>query len=372
MARARWPLPALIPILLGLPLSPALAVLGASETDDSACFACHNNPKWQMEFTLPSGERWPLYFDKRKLEESVHSALHCADCHPEIEGFPHERLPQDWDRREITLNLSTTCERCHPQAHQAAAESIHYVALTGGNKAAPVCTDCHGAHDVRPVARARADLVRRCGSCHRDVYDAYARSIHGVAALQRGSLDAATCADCHDGHRIEDPRTTRFRAHSPQLCARCHADKAMMSKYGLSTEVYRTYLADFHGATVALFRERPGARLDEAVCYDCHGAHDIMAVNAANSPVNDRNLLKTCQRCHPGATANFSRAWMGHYRPDLKRSPGVYYARLFYMILIPGVIAFFILTISWDMVRSLMQRVRPVRLERIGVKEEEH
>jgi len=320
---------------------------------------------------LPCGDHWSLYFDKEELKSSVHGALHCADCHTEITGFPHDKLPKDWDRREITLNLSTTCQRCHPQAHRAIAESVHYAALAEGNRAAPVCTDCHGAHDVQPVDQARADTARRCGRCHQDVYHTYAESIHGTALFQHGSPDAAACADCHGGHEIGDPRTTEFRARSPQVCARCHANEAMMSRYGISTTVFGTYMADFHGTTAALLQERPSGRLDEAVCYDCHGAHDIVAADAANSPVSTENLLKTCQRCHPGATANFPGAWLGHHRPSPKRFPAVYYARLAYRVLIPGVIAFFIIVVTWDMVHGIVQRMRSPHLERTRIKEEE-
>jgi hypothetical protein len=145
----------------------------------------------------------------------------------------------------------------------------------------------------------------------------------------------------------------------------------MMSRYGISTTVFGTYVADFHGTTATLFQERPGDRLDEAVCYDCHGAHNIVAADAANSPVSKQNLLKTCQRCHPGATANFPNAWVGHYQPSPKRSPAVYYARLFYMILIPGVIAFFIIVVTWDMVHGIVQRMRSSRgLEKLKMGEE--
>jgi len=377
MARARWaPATATLTLaaaVLGLLLAEAAppTAFGA-EVDDAACFPCHNNPKWRMEFTLPSGETLSLYFDKDKLRGSVHGALHCVDCHTDkLSGFPHDKLPEGWDRRDLTLNLSTTCQRCHPQAHRAIAESVHYGALAEGNRAAPACTDCHGAHDVQPVDQARAALVQRCGGCHQDIYDAYARSIHGVAVLQRGSPDAATCADCHGSHKVRNPQATEFRARSPWICARCHANEAMMSKYGLSADVFRTYLADFHGATVALFRERPSGRLDAAVCYDCHGSHSIVTVDAVTSPVSTENLLKTCQRCHPGTTSNFTGAWLGHHRPSPRRFPAVYYARLAYKVLIPGVIAFFIIVITWDMVHGIVQRMRSPRLERARIKEEE-
>ncbi len=51
----------------------------------------------------------------------------------------------------------------------------------------------------------------------------------------------------------------------------------MMQKYGLSTNVMQTYLADFHGMTASL--QKNGAEPDGgrvvALCIDCHGVHDI-------------------------------------------------------------------------------------------------
>jgi predicted CXXCH cytochrome family protein len=354
MTESRWTRAILIASGLLLGLAPTAA--SGTETADSSCFACHNNPQWQMELALPDGEAWSLYVDKDGLEKSVHGSLRCVDCHAEITGFPHAELSQDWDRRDITVYLSATCRRCHPEQVQEIVNSAHAAALDEGKRFVPVCSDCHGSHQVKPVDYVPAGFAPACGKCHQRAYDTFAGSVHGTALLQRGSPDAPTCADCHGAHQINGPQTTEFRARSPGVCARCHADKEMMSKYGISTAVFRTYVADFHGTTAALFQERPGVHLDEAVCYDCHGAHEITAINGAGLANLKQNLLQVCQQCHPGATANFPSAWMGHYEPSPQKYPAVYYARLFYMILIPGLIAFFIIVVSWDMVHNVVQR----------------
>ena len=46
-----------------------------------------------------------------------------------------------------------------------------------------------------------------------------------------------------------------FRLQSPEMCGKCHADKELMQKYGISTDVFDTYVADFHGTTVAIFKK---------------------------------------------------------------------------------------------------------------------
>ena len=59
----------------------------------------------------------------------------------------------------------------------------------------------------------------------------------------------------------------------------------MMKKYGLSTKVMQTYLADFHGMTASLQKsetgDAPTAGRVVALCIDCHGVHDITKTEAA-------------------------------------------------------------------------------------------
>ena len=67
-------------------------------------------------------------------------------------------------------------------------------------------------------------------------------------------------------------------------------------------------------------------------------------------------MLKTCQRCHPDATANFPDSWLSHYQPDLESAPLVYAVNLFYYILIPAVIGGMIIFNLADARRRLARR----------------
>ena len=142
--------------------------------------------------------------------------------------------------------------------------------------------------------------------------------------------------------------TAAFRLKSPELCAKCHADKALMQKYGISTEVFSTYVSDFHGTTVELFeKQSPDQPTNKPVCIDCHGVHDIASARDENSAMQT-NLVKRCQECHPDATANFASSWLGHYAPDWRNAPLVAAVTWFYRILIPALLAFFIIYIAID------------------------
>jgi hypothetical protein len=69
-----------------------------------------------------------------------------------------------------------------------------------------------------------------------------------------------------------------------------------------------------------------------------------------------QNLLKTCQRCHPDATANFPASWTSHYIASPDKYPVVYYVNLFYTILIPLVIGGMAGFVLLDAARRIINR----------------
>lgn len=133
-----------------------------------------------------------------------------------------------------------------------------------------------------------------------------------------------------------------------------------MDKYGISTKVLDTYVADFHGTTVTLFeKQSPDAPTNKPVCYDCHGVHDISQVNDPKSGIEmQENLLVRCQECHPDASNNFPSAWMSHYIPSSKSNPLVYYVNLFYLIFIPLVLGSMIALVGLDVGHSVYVKTR--------------
>jgi predicted CXXCH cytochrome family protein len=203
-------------------------------------------------------------------------------------------------------------------------------------------------------------VPQTCARCHSLIYEKYKESVHGSALIGAGNPDVPTCTDCHGVHNIEDPTTVAFRLNSPQICAKCHTDPTIVGKYGLSTDVLDTYVADFHGATQVLFEPKtPDAQFNTPVCFDCHGVHDIARTNDPQHGIRIReNLLIRCQECHPDATTNFPEAWMSHYTPSPDTYPIVYYVNLFYMFLIPVVIGGMGLLVAMDFSRLGLNRYR--------------
>jgi predicted CXXCH cytochrome family protein len=226
--------------------------------------------------TLSSGETISLHVDQNALQNSVHSTLECQTCHAGY-TFPHQPVTAKSliEYRRLRTNA---CQGCHPAVFADLQASIH----AGLDVIGFTCTDCHGSHGIEPA--------------------------------QAVSLRATTLA----------------------LCTSCHENKELMQRYGLPTNIVSTYLKDFHGRTsVLLAKNGQDTFIHEAVCTDCHGTHAIVSVQSPKSQVIRANLTATCQKCHQAATPNFPDSWMAHYAPSPTKTPLVFFARLFYWIMIP-------------------------------------
>jgi hypothetical protein len=94
-----------------------------------------------------------------------------------------------------------------------------------------------------------------------------------------------------------------------------------------------------------------------ATCASCHGSHEILPPSETASTVSPQNRLKTCQKCHAGASPNFANYDPHANRHDRARDPIYYYAALSMDALLIGVFGFFgIHTLLW-FVRSLRERL---------------
>jgi len=312
--------------------------------------------------TLPDGELLSISIDPTSFDHSTHTNLACQTCHTNIAGFPHPANPAQ-DTRSYTLQYKDTCRQCHPDQFNQITGSVHTSLLNQGNRNAPVCSDCHNPHtqatiqtdaNGNPAPAEHAAIAKVCARCHNDIYNQYLNSVHGSGIVDNKNPDVPACTDCHGVHTIQGPDSPGFRINSPtEVCGKCHTNAAIMSKYGISTDVLNTYVADFHGTTVTIFEKTdPEAATNKPVCYDCHGVHNIQAVDDPTKGIAlKQNLLATCQRCHPDATANFPDAWLSHYAPSPTEHPLVFFVNLFYYILIPTVIGGMVLFVGTDIYR---------------------
>jgi NAD-dependent SIR2 family protein deacetylase len=183
--------------------------------------------------------------DESQLRASVHLDHDCTDCHLDFGKDAH--LVGDFaGRREGSVALAGVCRECHEEMYEQYEGSIHFSLLEQGNFAAPVCTDCHGSHLVKPVATLETIAGVPCRRCHQEVFDSYAESMHGQARAAAAHVDAPICADCHQAHGVRAASwTERFRA----TCVSCHSN-----------------LEEAHGAWLP----NAGLHLDVVACPSCH------------------------------------------------------------------------------------------------------
>ncbi|MEI6289227.1 MAG: ammonia-forming cytochrome c nitrite reductase subunit c552 [Chloroflexota bacterium] len=345
--------------------------LHAPVGDDAACLSCHQNPEFTTNVgNLQKSEQFVLFVNPDEYNHSVHGqmGITCIECH--IDFKPEMGHGKSFiSRREVTIKMNETCGNCHKKQAEKQKDSVHSQMIAFGKYEAATCTDCHTAHAVKRMKDPKTGLLYpetrvwipgTCNQCHSTIVEKYRNSVHGEALLNDQNPDVPTCIDCHGVHNILNPTTDKFRLASPTMCAKCHTDPKRMDKYGISTEVMNTYVADFHGTTVSIFEQvSPDAPTNKPVCYDCHGVHDITRVDDPKKGLEIKaNLLIKCQKCHPDANTNFPDAWMSHYIPSTDKYPIVYYINLFYKFLIPGVLVPMGVLVLLDFSRATINRFK--------------
>jgi len=330
-----------------------LVPLGVSAQEDVRCLSCHGKPGFRK--TLPSGKVLELFVDPGSLRLSVHKEKHCVDCHADVSEVPHPSLPQKVNCRRCHFSGNTAGA---PQIDKYLEfeQSVHGKALAAGNTKAPACQDCHGDHFILPGSDPRSQVQRTnipqvCGTCHLKIFAEYEASVHGKA-LSKGVTDAPVCTSCHGEHNIRGPadRASSVNAgHVANTCARCHSKVVIMEKYGVKAEQVATYEESFHGIANEF------GVLTAANCASCHTAHDILPANDPRSSVNPANIPKTCGKCHPGANANFAKGRI-HINAKDKSAGIVYWVALGFKILTLSTLAGLFIHIGLDLYRKARNR----------------
>lgn len=366
--------------------------VASSPGPNDNCLMCHGNPDFKGHFE--NGDLLSLHVDSGEYEQSVHgpAGLNCVACHTDIRRYPHRdeeqvscmachdtdtsyvtlrvTLPYA-DHREMTLAKNEACRSCHEQEYEVAGPSAHVRVFEGGNRDSALCIDCHGSHGIPRPEEPRAKIAHICGECHVAVYSTYRSSVHGAALEAKSNPDVPTCVDCHGVHSVRGPRDPSYRNDSITICGGCHGNRELVEKYDISTDVLQTYLDDFHGRTVDLFRRHDvDTPSDKAVCFDCHGIHNIRRVDDPLSTVHADNVQQTCQLCHENASPNFARSWLSHYLPTWEDNSAVSFVNSAYGILTSLTIGGFLTYIGLDVGKRWFDKRQAVRQARALAKEE--
>jgi len=241
------------------------------------CLSCHTSDEMNRN---GEGETLSL-----KIQE----ALLCMSCHvdnPEVAGQTLYGTP----------------------FMQSFRDSVHGQALFNGDPEAPTCVDCHGSHEVARAADqvshvSRGQVVSSCSQCHVDAAEDYLHSIH-ASSFSKGNLDAPVCTDCHGEHNIlhaADPDSPVAAMNlAEQLCGDCHGSYKLAERYGMDTDRVSTFDDSFHGLAAR------GGAVEVVNCASCHGYHDVRSETDPGSLVHPDRIAETCGACHEGANERFA------------------------------------------------------------------
>jgi len=296
----------------------------------------------QAADTAPPVECSSCHDQAAKLEKSAHTGLPCDTCHESHEKYPHPAgVPKP------------VCTTCHEEQGGDYAGSVHGLARKSGNESAPDCGMCHGsAHELLPPKSQafRTAVPDTCGMCHNEVVEQYRTSVHGQA-LARGITQAPLCTDCHGEHNIvkhTNQASPVNAAHIRDTCGSCHGDVRLTRKFGMPADRLVSFDASFHGLAA-----KSGSQT-VANCASCHGVHDILPSSDPKSKIYAKNLPKTCGQCHAGAGTRFAISQV-HIAEGRTEPAPLRFVREFYLFLIPVTIGLMLLHNGGDWVRKLVR-----------------
>ena len=159
--------------------------------------------------------------------------------------------------------------------------------MSAGETRVATCSDCHGAHGIRPVSDARSpvappNVATTCSKCHSDHArmslfghegnppEDWKASVHAAALLKRGDTSAPTCSTCHGSHGTAPPGVTSVAL----VCAQCHVREA---------ELFRK------SAKKAIFD-----LIGQGECLTCHSNHRIQKPADSFIGLQEPALCATC------------------------------------------------------------------------------
>lgn len=204
--------------------------------------------------------------------------------------------------------FSNQCIECHKNDlnFKDWAESAHFSPDIN-------CVVCHNgnlnektkekAHFKLKAKFSKKEIAFLCGNCHEnksfitkfnpnlktDQLSSYKTSKHGISLFSKNDENVATCTDCHNYHKIskvDNPLSEVYPLRVAQTCSKCHSDKTLMKKYGISGDEVEEYKKSIHYDLLSNKNE-----LSSPTCDDCHGSHGAI-------PPGISSIRFVCGNCH--------------------------------------------------------------------------
>ena len=159
---------------------------GLSE-DDETCLACHQRETFEKKLT--DGTTLSLHVSAEEFAGSVHAPLGCSGCHSDVDLEEHPGKKREIaNARKFSREMVAVCQPCHAAVFKQYEGSTHANLLRQGNQIVPVCTDCHGSHEVTPKT-----AYNTCIGCHASAMAKHSGWLPNASL----HLEVVSCAACH-------------------------------------------------------------------------------------------------------------------------------------------------------------------------------
>ncbi len=291
--------------------------IGLNEKGPALCLECHNNLQKAVEGELasphaPVGDsclncHTPHASARKHLLKGSVPDL-CLGCH-DLQGLQPKHGGQ--------LGEQVNCIVCH-SPHGSDASNM----LRGEHQHPPFgegeCDACHREPFAGRV-RLRARGAKVCTSCHGEIVDPRAVSVHPALDRRR---NRKVCVACHDPHMSDNPLMLRMAGSG--LCEACHPDVVTAARGDRGHPAAAEDCTNCHephdssqphlltGTPPALClgchdvddkelrRTHLGADMGNLPCVSCHTPHgdgnEHLLARTVHPPV-----LEGCDTCHEGA-----------------------------------------------------------------------
>lgn len=253
----------------------------AVSQDTKACLRCHGIATLKKK--LDTGESISLFVDGKKYDKSVHGAMDCSSCHPNITLKNHPKPGKISGKMDYIKEFSPNCLNCHPK-DALMKPPIHGTVVKKGEI---YCSQCHGNHYIEEMKKwkNKVSFSEYCMSCHQFNMTKTLQSKEKISLkvneqeIKKSVHGKFQCIVCHDDysktkHPVYNFRDKRqYTAEMTKICTKCHTDSELQK----------------NPAHYALTKT--------ASCIECHGSHGVKPAKSVRAlPEN-----KYCLSCHSRA-----------------------------------------------------------------------